>query len=103
MILYTSAHTVIFVGLLQLSYEVTEGPLLGPSTTVSVCTGIEVGSASRNISVSLVTPITGTGNNSKIQNTLIKYVHGHNYPDGCFDTNNNTDAWDMQGCEEAHL
>ena len=41
-------------------YQVTEGPLLGPFAEVMVCVIIDFGSLGQDVSVNLVTPITGS-------------------------------------------
>ena len=41
-------------------YQATEGPLLGPPTVVMVCATIQLGSLGRDVSVNLVTPVTGS-------------------------------------------
>ncbi len=51
-----SIYAVIIVGLSQLMYDVTEGPL----ETVSVCVTIELGSLGSDVSVILMTPVTGS-------------------------------------------
>ena len=43
-----------------MSYSVTEGPLLGPPATVSVCATIQLGTVGRDVAVNIYTPVTGS-------------------------------------------
>ena len=54
-------------------YQVTEGPLLGPSSELMICVTIDFGSLGRDVSVNLVTPITGS---SVIGKTELMYKKG---------------------------
>lgn len=55
-IYFLYSFTVIIVGLSSMSYSVTEGP----NAMVSVCGTILLGTAGRDVSVYIFTPVTGS-------------------------------------------
>lgn len=59
LLLILPLFAVITVGILQSSYRITEGTLLGPPANVSVCAKIEVGFLGTDVSVILSTPLSG--------------------------------------------